>query len=207
MWSGAPRTNISTSRSKNVRRTLRNELAWVHDQGIRVSWETDLRAHAAAFDALYRASYVTRNGRVSNLDPRFFAELANQRSPGVRAQCAWKGDTLLEMAIALDGGGALDLCLSAQSDDSRNGLLYQHCLCYDPIRAAIDGKLTRIHLGPSALYPKLLRGARLAERVTLVRGLTAAARAALAVLAPFTNVRNRAKHRRLVGALATDAGA
>ena len=201
---GSPEEYIA-SRSKNVRRTLRNELAWVHDQGIRVSWETDLRAHAATFDALYRASYVARNGRVAALAPQFFAELAEQRSPGVRVQCAWKGATLLEMAVALDGGGALDLCLSAQSEETRNGLLYQHCLCYDPIRVAIASGLTRIHLGPSALYPKLLRGARLQTRLTLVRGLTPLARGALAVLSPATNARNRAKHRRLVGKLADAA--
>jgi predicted N-acyltransferase len=198
-WS-SPEEYIA-SRSKNVRRTLRNELAWVHDQGIRVSWETDLSALASTFDVLYRASYVMRNGRVAKLAPQFFSELAAQHSPGVRVQCAWKGTTLLEMAVALDGGGALDLCLSAQSEETRNGLLYQHCLCYDPIRAAIASGLTRIHLGPSALYPKLLRGARLQSRLTLVRGLTPVARAALSVLAPVTNVRNRAKQRRLVGKL------
>jgi predicted N-acyltransferase len=191
------------SRSKNVRRTLRNELAWVHDQGIRISWESDLRPIADALDALYRASYVTRNKRVTNLPPDFFSALAKQRSAGVRAQCAWKGDTLVESSIALDGGTAMDLCLSAQSEDERNGLLYQHCLCYDPIRAAIASGLSRIHLGPSALYPKLLRGARLSERVTLVRGLTPAARAALAVVTPLTSRRNRAKHRRLVGKIDT----
>jgi predicted N-acyltransferase len=188
-----------TSRSKNVRRTLRNELAWIHDQGIHVSWETDLRPHAGALDAFYRASYVARNGRVASLAPDFFGELAKHRAKGVRVQCAWRGQTLLEMAVALDGGGALDLCLSAQSDETRNGLLYQHCLCYDPVRVAIADGLTRIHLGPSALYPKVLRGARLSTRVTLVRGLTAAARAAVRVLAPLTNSRNRAKHKRLVG--------
>jgi predicted N-acyltransferase len=187
-----------TSRSKNVRRTLRNELAWIHDQGIHVTWETDLRPHAGALDAFYRASYVARNGRVASLAPDFFGELAKHRAKGVRVQCAWRGQTLLEMAVALDGGGALDLCLSAQSDETRNGLLYQHCLCYDPVRVAIADGLTRIHLGPSALYPKVLRGARLSTRVTLVRGLTPAARAAVRVLAPLTNSRNRAKHKRLV---------
>ncbi|MDB4912345.1 MAG: hypothetical protein JWO39_3168 [Gemmatimonadetes bacterium] len=203
-WS-SPEAYIA-SQSKNVRRTLRNELAWVHDQGIRVSWESDLRPHLTALDALYRESYVARNGRVANLAPNFFDELAKQRSSGVRVQCAWRGQTLLEMAVALDGGGAMDLTLSAQSDETRNGLLYQHCLCYDPIRAAIAGGLARIHLGPSALYPKLLRGARLNSRVTLVRGLTPAARAAVRVLGPLTNSRNQAKHRRLVARI-TDASA
>jgi predicted N-acyltransferase len=190
-----------------VRRTLRNELAWVHDQGIRVTWETDLRAHADTFDAFYRASYVARNGRVATLDADFFAELAKHRSKGVRVQCAWKGKTLLEMAVALDGGGALDLCLSAQSDETRNGLLYQHCLCYDPVRVAIADGLRRIHLGPSALYPKVLRGARLSARVTLVRALSPAARAAVRVLAPLTGARNRAKQRRLVASINTTSAA
>ncbi|HEY8793567.1 MAG TPA: peptidogalycan biosysnthesis protein [Gemmatimonadaceae bacterium] len=195
------------SRSKNVRRTLHNELAWVHDQGIRVTWESDLRPHAGAIDALYRASYATRNGGVARLDPRFFAELASQRSPGVRVQCAWHGSTLLEMAIALDGGGVLDLGLRAHADDTGNGLLHQHCLCYDPVRAAIAGGVTQIHLGPAALYSKIVRGARLKTRLTLVRGMTPAARAALRVLSPLTDVRNRRKQRRLVGKLTAPGAA
>lgn len=195
-WS-SPEEYIS-SRSKNVQRTLRNELAWVHDQGVRISWETDLRQHAGTFDALYRGSYVARSGRVTNLAPNFFAELAKQRSAGVRVQCAWKGQTLLEMAVALDGGDALDLCMSAQSGETGRGLLYQHCLCYDPIRVAIEDRLPRIHLGPGALHAKLLRGARLNTRMTLVRGLTPTARAAVRVLAPLTNARNAARHRRLL---------
>jgi len=195
------------SRSRKVRRTLLNELAWVHDQGIRVSWETDLRALASTFDAFYRASYAARNHSVASLPPQFFSELAAQQSPGVRVRCAWKGAKLLEMAVALDGGGALDLCMSAQSEETRNGLLYQHGLAYDPIRAAIAGGLTRIHLGPSALHPKILRGARLQARVTLVRGLTPAARAALSVLVPVTHARNRAKQRKLVSKLSAATSA
>jgi predicted N-acyltransferase len=195
-WS-SPEAYVA-SRSKNVERTLRNELAWVHDQGIRISWETDLRPHADAIDALYRSSHVARTGRAANLAPNFFSELAKQRSAGVRVQCAWRGQTLLEMAVALDGGDALDLCMSAQSDETSRGLLYQYCLCYDPIRAAIESGLTRINLGSSALYAKLVRGARLNSRMTLARGLTPAARAAVRVLAPLTNARNSARHRRLL---------
>jgi predicted N-acyltransferase len=195
------------SRSKHVRRTLHNELAWVHDQGIRVTWESDLRPHASAIDALYRASYAARTGGVASLDPRFFAELASQRSPGVRVQCAWHGSTLLEMAIALDAGGVLDLGLRAHADESGNGLLHQHCLCYDPVRAAIAGGATQIHLGPGALYSKVVRGARLKARLTLVRGMTPGARAALRVLAPLANARNRRKQRRLVRKLTDSNGA
>lgn len=198
-WSSAE--EYLASRSKNVRRTLRNELAWVHDQGIRVSWESDFRTHADAFDALYRGAYVSRNKRITTLAPQFFAQLAAQQSPGVRVQCAWRGSTLLEMCVALDAGAELDLSLSAQSEETRNGLLYQHCLCYDPVRVAIESDIRRIHLGPSALYPKVVRGARLQSRLTLVRGITTAARAALGVLAPVTDMRNRAKQRRLLGTL------
>jgi predicted N-acyltransferase len=204
-WS-SPDEYVS-SRSKNVQRTLRNELAWVHDQGIRISWETDLRPHAGALDALYRSSYVTRTGRGANLPPDFFTELAKQRSAGVRVQCAWKGQTLLGMAVALDAGDALDICLNAESDETRRGLLYQHCLCYDPVRVAIEDRLTRIHLGPGALYAKLLRGARLDTRMTLVRGLAPIARVALRVLAPLANARNAAKHRRLLSRINVESRA
>lgn len=192
------------SRSKSVRRTLRQELGWVAERGIRVTWEEDLAPIAAALDALYRTSYAARNGRAAALPPALFAELAAQRSAGVRVQCAHRGDALLEMAVALDAGGALDLCLSAQSDESRNGPLYQHCLCFDPVRDAIAHGISRIHLGPSALYPKVLRGARLERRVTLVRGCTPAARAAIRVAAPVLAARNEAKQRRQLAALPTE---
>jgi predicted N-acyltransferase len=195
------------SRSRNVQRTLRNELAWVHDQGIRISWETDLRPHAEQFDALYRASYLARTGHAADLASDFFSELAKQRSPDIRVQCAWKGATLLQMAVALEGGGALDLCMSAQSDETSRGLLHQHCLCYDPVRTAIEGGLTLIHLGPGELYEKSLRGARLNTKVSLVRGLTPVASAAVRVLAPITNARNRARHRRLVGRITAENAA
>lgn len=192
------------SRSRNVQRTLRNELAWVHDQGIRISWERDLRPQVQMFDALYRASYLARTGHAATLAPDFFSELAKQRSPDIRVQCAWKGTTLLQMAIALEGGGTLDLCMSAQSDETSRGLLHQHCLCYDPVRAAIEDGLTLIHLGPGELYEKLLRGARLNTKVSLVRGLSRVSSAAVRALAPIVNVRNRAKHRRLVGRITAE---
>lgn len=198
-WSSAEQ--YVASHSKSVRRTLRQELAWVSENGVRVTWENDLEPLAAELDALYRASYAVRNGHPPALAPSFFATLALQRSPGVRVQCARRNGELLEMAVALDCGGALDLCLSAQSNETRNGLLYQYCLCYDPVRDAIANGVSRIHLGPSALYPKVLRGARLARRVTLVRGCTAPARAALRVLAPAVAARNEAKQRRRLAAV------
>ncbi|MEP7066229.1 MAG: GNAT family N-acetyltransferase [Gemmatimonadota bacterium] len=193
------------SRPKGVQRTLRNELAWVHDQGVHFTWESDLRTHAETFDALYRASYVARNGRVATLAFNFFRELAAQSSEGVRVQCAWKGKTLLAMGVALDAGGRLDLCLRAQTDETRDSLLTPHCLCYDPVAVAIAEGITRIDLGPGALVAKLHRGARLNSRVTLVRGLAPAARAAVRVLTPLTNVRNRARHRRLLEQITSSA--
>jgi predicted N-acyltransferase len=188
-----------TSRAKNVQLALRNELAWVHDQGIRVSWESDVRPHVNVFDALYRSSYLSQTTREADLPVLFLRKLAAHHLPGVRVQSAWRGEKLLAMTIALDGGGEMDLCLSAQADEARKGLLYQHCLVYDPVREAIAGGVTRIHLGPDALDAKLFRGARLESRYTLVRGCTAAARATLSVLAPMAHARNRSKQRRLLG--------
>ena len=70
-WS-SPEEYIA-SRSKNVRRTLRNELAWVHDQGIRVSWETDL-APAREQPRRLLSCIVRRAQRPrATLSPRFFA--------------------------------------------------------------------------------------------------------------------------------------
>jgi hypothetical protein len=69
------------------------------------------------------------------------------------------------------------------------------------VRDAIANGVSRIHLGPSALYPKVLRGARLERRVTLVRGCTTPARAALRVLAPAVAARNEAKQRRRLAAV------
>ena len=53
----------------------------------------------------------------------------------------------------------------------------------------------------SALYPKVLRGARLRRRVALVRGSSPAVHQALAALGKAVAWRQEAKERRMLGAL------
>ena len=109
------------------------ELAWVHDQGIRVPGDRPPRARGRVqtqlpttprtyLSQLARGGYSHRNslpGRIAAIARRAGAvRVARLEAP--------------QRAVALDGGGELDLCLSAQSDETRNGLLYQHSLYYTP---------------------------------------------------------------------------
>ena len=109
------------------------------------------------------------------------------------------------MAVALDGGGALDLCLSAQSDETRNGLLYQHCLCYDPIRVAIADGLSASISDRARSIPRSSAAHGSIARYARARHARAAARAAVRVLAPVTNSRNRSKQRRLARQARTES--
>jgi hypothetical protein len=58
-----------------------------------------------------------------------------------------------------------------------------------------------IDLGMSALYPKVLRGARLRRRVALVRGSGPALHQVLVALGSAVARRQESKERRMLGAL------
>lgn len=161
------------SRSKSVRRTIRSDLRMLESVGLRVDVTADFAPHAGAIDALFREFFRRRNGHVSVLPKDFFAHVADQaaRERGIVAQLIWHGHRLVGMSLNLMSGGVMDGTFSAMAAEHEGGAAYYNDLIYAPLAASCGAGLRRLELGPTALYAKVLRGASLRRRTTLVRGL------------------------------------
>ena len=83
------------------------------------------------------------------------------------------------------------------------GPVYHNDLVYEPLRLATAQGLGWLDLGPTALYPKVLRGGRLSRRRTLALGLSSPVRAALRTLGPLVARRTEWKERKALGSLGT----
>ena len=189
------------SRSKNVRRTMRKDQQALHDTGCRSVWTHDFAAHAGEMDALYRSTFRERNGRSTTIPANFFARLAETPPRGLCAHLTWQGEQLMGMSLNLSAGGVMDGGFVAFAGAHRAGPAYYNDLIYEPVRIACCEGIQRIELGPSALYPKVLRGASLRPQLTLVRGSTPAKRALLASLGRVVGMRNRQKQLRALAPL------
>ncbi|MGI9190114.1 MAG: peptidogalycan biosysnthesis protein [Longimicrobiaceae bacterium] len=188
-------------RSKQVRRTVRRELKQLAASDLRVSTEMDLRPLAATLDVFYRHAFRERNGRDPVLHPTFFPALAGGDSGAIWAQCTWQGTRLVGMSIDACAGGEMDGSLGGFAGALRGTAAYTNSLIYLPVRIAAARGASEIHLGATSLYPKLLRGARLEPRFTLVRGCSPAARGQLALLARAFAARTRRKEARQLDSL------
>lgn len=189
------------SRSKAVRRTIRKELAALRAGGLRCERRTHFADAAAAMDALYRDAFRRRNRRDPPLARDFFAVLAAEPEPALWAHLTWAGDRLVGSSLNLATGGVLDGTLAAFAEDHLGGPAYYNDLVYAPVRIACEEGLAAVDLGPTALVPKVLRGAALRRRVTLVRGVTPAMHALLAGLGAAIGRRTARKERRRLAAL------
>jgi predicted N-acyltransferase len=170
------------SRSKSVRRTVRAELRAFEGGDLRTEAVEDFRAFAPRIEALHRATFRARNGRPMPLAPEFFARLAAEPTPGLWAQLTWRADQLVGASMNLAAGGVMDGTFSAVADGHQGTPVYYGDLIYEPVRIACALRLGAIDLGPTALVPKVLRGARLYRRVALVRGMTPGVHRALTAL-------------------------
>ncbi len=196
------------SRSKSVRRTIRADLWALERDGFRVESATDFRHASAAMDGLYREAYRRRNGVDVRLMPAFFDRLAATPDPAIWAQLTWQGDRLVGSSINLAAGGRLDGTLAAFAAEVQGGPVYYNDLLYAPLATACRLGASRINLGATALHAKVLRGARLRRRVSLVRGLTPAVHLLLRGLGRVIDARNQEKERRAIAGLhAADAAA
>jgi predicted N-acyltransferase len=189
------------SRSKNVRRTIRADLEAVARQGLRVVSTTDFRAQATAMDRLYRAAFRDRNGWESPLAANFFRILADEPTEGVIAQLTWDGDRLVGSSVNLIGPQMIEGTFVAFAPEHRGGPAFFNDLVYQPLQLAFERAITEFDLGPTALYSKVLRGATLRRRVTLVRGVTPTMHRALAALGAMVARREEAKERKALGDL------
>lgn len=189
------------SRSKNVRRTIRSDLEAIASQGIRFVSTTDFRSEAGAMDRLYRSAFRDRNGRESPLASSFFRLLAEQPSDRIIAQLTWAGDHLVGSSINLIGSEMIEGTFLAFAPEYRGGPAFFNDLVYQPLQLAFERAITEVDLGPTALYSKVLRGATLRRRMTLVRGVTPTMHRALAALGAMVARREEAKERKALGAL------
>jgi hypothetical protein len=103
----------------------------------------------------------------------FFREAAERarEERGIVAQLTWDGDQLIGMSLNLLAAGIMDGTFSAMAPGHEGGAVYYNDLIYAPLRAGCGQGLRQLELGPTALYAKVLRGALLRRRTTLIRGL------------------------------------
>lgn len=189
------------SRSKNVRRTIRADLAALRSAGIRTSFVADFRENAAAMDREFRNAFLHRNGREASLATDLFTELGRHPSTSIRAHLTWAGERLVGTSLNLMTPSLMDGTLAGFAPEYRAGPVYYNDLCYEPIRLAIRERVAAIELGSTALYAKVLRGAVLRRRMVLIRGTTPARHAALRVLGHLVARRTEYKERRALGQL------
>jgi hypothetical protein len=81
------------------------------------------------------------------------------------------------------------------------GPVYHNDLVYEPLRVACAEGIGAVDLGPTALYPKVLRGGRLRRRRTLALGISRPVHAALRALGPLVARRTEWKERRSLESL------
>jgi predicted N-acyltransferase len=189
------------SRSKSVRRTIRSDLASLAAAGLESVSLCDFRVPAAELDALYRLAYRRRNGRHPRIAPGYFERLAALPQPGISAQLTSSGGRIVGASINLAAGSLVDGTFAAFSSAEHGGPAYLNDLVYEPVRLACRLGIPALDLGMGALYPKVLRGARLSRRVALVRGTGPAIHQVLVALGAAVGRRQQAKERRMLGAL------
>ncbi|MGH7527814.1 MAG: peptidogalycan biosysnthesis protein, partial [Gemmatimonadales bacterium] len=189
------------SRSKNLRRTIREDLKALDATGARLTSSSEFQREAGAMDRLYRRAYRRRNRCESPLARDFFHRLAETPSPDVVAQLTWRGARLVGISLNLPTPGLQDGTFAAFEEGDRGGPAYYNDLVYEPLRRACREHVAALDLGPTALYPKVLRGAVLRPRTTLVRGTTPLAHRALRALGGLVSRRQEWKERRALGRL------
>jgi predicted N-acyltransferase len=189
------------SRSKSVRRTIRTDLAAFRDSGLRPVTATDFRAAAPAMEALYREAYRRRNEREARIPLGCFDRFAEAPTPGLFAQLTWSGERLVGCSVNVAAGGVLEGTFAAFAAGYEGGPAYLHDLIYQPLQYACRERLSAIDLGSSALYPKVLRGARLRRRMVLVRGSGRLVHRVLCRLGRTMARRQEEKERRMLGSL------
>jgi len=189
------------SRSKSVRRTIRSDLAALGTGGLETVSTSAYRAQAAEMDALYRNAYRLRNGRDARIAPGYFERLASPPTPGISAQLTSSSGRIVGMSLNLAAGSVMDGTFAAFASPVHGGAAYLNDLVYEPIRLGCRLGIPALDLGMSALYPKVLRGARLRRRAALVRGTGPAIHQVLVALGAAVARRQEAKERRMLGPL------
>ena len=152
-------------------------------------------------DRLYREAFCRRNGCLPPGAADRFVRLAAAPCPDVQAHFTWDGDRLVGSSLNVHANGVLDGTFAAFASETTAGPVYYNDLCYAPVRLACARAVSSIELGGTALYAKVLRGAVLRRRVSLVRGTTRAVHEVLRGLGALVARRVEVKERRALGPL------
>jgi hypothetical protein len=156
----------------------------------------DFRAHAGDMAALHRATNDSHRGRTPSVPASLFEHLAEQRAEGLWGQLAFHEDRLVGSSVSVAAGGVMEGTFAAFAPGFLAGPVYHNDLVYEPLRVACAQGIGCLDLGPTALYPKVLRGGRLSRRRTLARGMSRPVHAALRALGPLVARRTEWKERR-----------
>jgi predicted N-acyltransferase len=189
------------SRSKNVRRTILADIASIGAAGLRTTLSSDFEGDASHMDRLYRDAFRRRNGREWPVAPHFFQQLGRRQTPGILAHLTWHGDRLEATSLNLSTPERLDGTFAAFSPEHRTTGVFYNDLCYAPLRVAIREGISSIDLGPTALHPKVRRGAVLQRRMILIRGTTPRWHRMLSMLGHLVARRTQQKERKALGPL------
>ena len=125
----------------------------------------------------------------------------SEATPGLFAQLTWSGERLVGCSVNLAVAGVLEGTFAAFAAGHEGGPAYLHDLIYQPLQFACRHGISAIDLGSSALYPKVLRGARLRRRMVLVKGNGRLMHRVLRRLGRTMARRQEEKERRMLGAL------
>jgi predicted N-acyltransferase len=193
-------------RSKGVRRTVRSDLDWLAARSIHTVTTSDFRVDAERMAALYAASLRHRRGRAPALPVSLFSRLAEGPDAGLWAQLTYQEERLIGSSLSVSAGGVMDGNFAAFAPGFLGGPVYHNDLVYQPLRLACAQGLHHLDLGPTALYPKVLRGGRLRKRLTLVRGMSPLVHEVLRALGPLVARRTEWKERRALAPLGSFEG-
>lgn len=189
------------SRSKSLRRTIRGELRRLGERGIRTVMTADFTAHAGAMAALYLATNGSHRGRTPSVPAALFEHLAASPTQGLWGQLTFHEERLVGSSISVAAGGVMEGTFAAFAPGFLAGPVYHNDLVYQPLRLACNEGISAVDLGPTALYPKVLRGGRLVRRRTLALGTSRPVHAALRPLGPLVGSRTEWKERRALESL------
>jgi predicted N-acyltransferase len=191
------------SRSKSLRRTIRGELRSIAERGTRTVMTPDFRAHAGEMAALYRATNGKHRGRSPVVPASLFEHLAENPGEGLWGQLTFHEGRLVGSSVSVAAGGVMEGTFAAFAPGFLAGPVYHNDLVYEPLRVACAQGIGCVDLGPTALYPKVLRGGRLSRRRTLARGMSRPVHGALRALGPLVARRTEWKERRSLESLGT----
>jgi predicted N-acyltransferase len=188
------------SRDNEARRTIENDLDWLGREGLDSGCFPDFGGNVDQMERLWCSGYRRRHGRESTVSG-FLRTLAEPAVPAIAAQLTWREQRLVGSTLGLAGRDILDVACAAFDAELQCGPVYFNNLVYLPIRMACAGGIPELDLGPTALYPKVRRGAVLRRRTTLIRGTTPACHQLLRAIGEVAGRRQHWKERRAVGAL------